>query len=71
MTGTRKGQRLNDALTNALEKRKAQGTIRNLSVQPLGSVDFSSNDFLSLATSQELRELYLEELRTGASTVHL
>jgi 8-amino-7-oxononanoate synthase len=34
-------------------------------------VDFSSNDFLSLATSQKLRERYLEELRTGPSTVHL
>jgi 8-amino-7-oxononanoate synthase len=71
MAGARKGQRLNDALTNALDKREAQGTIRNLSIQPPGSVDFSSNDFLSLATSQELRELYLEELRTGPSTVHL
>lgn len=65
------GQRLKDALTNALDKRKAQGTIRNLTVQPPGSVDFSSNDFLSLATSQELRDIYLEELRTGPSTVHL
>ena len=71
MTGARKGQRLKDALTNALDKRKAQGTIRNLTIQPPGSVDFSSNDFLSLATSQELRDIYLEELRTGPSTVHL
>jgi 8-amino-7-oxononanoate synthase len=71
MTGVTRGQRLNDALTDALDKRKAQGTIRNLSIQPPVSVDFSSNDFLSLATSQELRELYLEELRTGPSTVHL
>ena len=71
MAGATKGRRLNDALTNALDKRKAQGTIRNLSIQPPGSVDFSSSDFLSLATSQELREAYLEELRTGPSTVHL
>lgn len=71
MAGVRSGQCLNDALANALDKRKAQGTVRNLSIQPPGSVDFSSNDFLSLATSQALRELYLEELRTGPSIVHL
>jgi len=71
MTGARSGQGLDDALSNALEKRKAQGTLRNLSIQPPGSVDFSSNDFLSLARSQELRELYLEELRTGPCTANL
>lgn len=65
------GTHLNDALTKALNKRKSQSTIRNLTIQPPDSVDFSSNDFLSLATSQELRQLYLEELRTGPSTVHL
>jgi 8-amino-7-oxononanoate synthase len=71
MTTAAKGQGLNEALTNALNKRKAQGTIRNLSIQPPGSVDFSSNDFLSLATSHGLRKLYLEELRTGPCTVNL
>lgn len=71
MTGSTREQRLNNALTNALDKRKAQGTIRNLSTQPPGSVDFSSNDFLSLATSQELKDLYLEELRNGPSSLHL
>jgi 8-amino-7-oxononanoate synthase len=70
MTGA-SGKCLNDALNKALDKRKAQCTIRNLSIQPPGSVDFSSNDFLSLATSQELRDFYLEELRTGPSTVTL
>jgi 8-amino-7-oxononanoate synthase len=70
MTGA-SGKCLNDTLNKALDKRKAQGTIRNLSIQPPGSVDFSSNDFLSLATSQELRDFYLEELRTGPSTVTL
>lgn len=66
-----RGQHLHGALAEALDKRKSQGTIRNLSIQPPDSVDFSSNDFLSLASSQELRDLYLEELRTGPSTAHL
>lgn len=70
MSGAR-GKCLNDALAKALDKRKLQGTIRRLSTQPPGSVDFSSNDFLSLATSTELRDLYLEELRTGPSLVNL
>lgn len=70
MSGKR-GERLHSALAEALNKRKSQGTIRNLSIQPPESVDFSSNDFLSLASSQELRDLYLEELRTGPSTAHL
>jgi 8-amino-7-oxononanoate synthase len=66
-----KGGHLHYVLTKALDKRKSQGTIRNLSIQAPDSVDFSSNDFLSLATSQELRDLYLEELRNGPSTAHL
>ena len=66
-----RGKHLNAALARALDNRKSQSTIRSLTIQPPNSVDFSSNDFLSLATSQELRDLYLEELRTGPSTAHL
>ena len=66
-----RGEHLNAALARALDNRKSQSTIRSLTIQPPNSVDFSSNDFLSLATSQKLRDLYLEELRTGPSTAHL
>jgi 8-amino-7-oxononanoate synthase len=66
-----RGKHLNAALTRALDNRKSQSTIRSLTIQPPNSVDFSSNDFLSLAASRELRDLYLEELRTGPSTAHL
>jgi 8-amino-7-oxononanoate synthase len=66
-----RGKHLNAALARALDNRKSQSTIRSLTLRPPNSVDFSSNDFLSLATSQELRDLYLEELRTGPSTAHL
>ncbi|KAM0693991.1 hypothetical protein Q7P36_006117 [Cladosporium allicinum] len=66
-----RGKLLNAALARALDNRKSQSTIRSLTIQPPNSVDFSSNDFLSLATSQELRDSYLEELRTGPSTAHL
>lgn len=65
------GKHLNDALSTALNKRASQSTIRSLTIQPPNAVDFSSNDFLSLATSQELRDLYLAELNRGPSIARL
>nr|OQO20621.1 hypothetical protein B0A51_11482 [Rachicladosporium sp. CCFEE 5018] len=61
------GSRLEDALAKTLLRRKTSKTIRALSTRPTGSVDFSSNDFLSLATSKELREGFLAELNAGSS----
>ncbi|KAF2483938.1 pyridoxal phosphate-dependent transferase [Neohortaea acidophila] len=63
----------------ALERRREKSTIRQLSTNPASSVDFSSNDFLSLATSPELRRRFLrglancskERLETGPLTTHL
>ncbi|KJX95065.1 8-amino-7-oxononanoate synthase like protein [Zymoseptoria brevis] len=55
---------LDNALSTALAKRKQQSTIRQLTTNPASSIDFSSNDFLSLATSQELRAAFLKELQT-------
>lgn len=54
---------LEGCLSKALAKRTTQSTIRKLTTFPPDSVDFSSNDFLSLATSQELRERFLQELQ--------
>lgn len=65
------GTHLNDALARSLERRKSHSTIRSLTVPPPNSVDFSSNDFLSLATCQELKNLYLEELQRGPATIRL
>lgn len=62
---------LDDALTKALNRRKSQSTIRRLTTPPPNSVDFSSNDFLSLATSRELRELYIDELHKAPSITRL
>lgn len=55
---------LEGCLSNALAKRTTQSTIRKLTTFPPDSVDFSSNDFLSLATSQELRKTFLQELQS-------
>lgn len=45
-----------------LDRRHAHSSQRSLSIAPEGSVDFSSNDFLSLSTSPALRAAYLQEL---------
>ncbi|KAF1824926.1 PLP-dependent transferase [Dissoconium aciculare CBS 342.82] len=53
---------LEQALANALDKRRQQSTIRKLTINSPRSVDFSSNDFLSLASSPQLRTRFLQEL---------
>lgn len=53
---------------NLLDKREAQSGRRRLTIAAPGSVDFSSNDFLSLASDDSLRSAYLEEF---ASATHV
>jgi 8-amino-7-oxononanoate synthase len=62
---------LDDALTTALTKRKQQFTLRRLTTKPATSADFSSNDFLSLASSQELRTAFLKELQSDPALTNL
>ena len=45
-----------------LNRRKQQSKLRSLKASPAGSVDFSSNDFLSLSTSPTLKAIFLNEL---------
>jgi len=49
-----------------LEKRQANNGRRRLTVAPAGSVDFSSNDFLSFSHSATLRKAYLEEFKKAS-----
>lgn len=51
-----------DSFRGALRKREAKSCRRRLTVLPGDSVDFSSNDFLSLSTSPLLRSRYLNIL---------
>lgn len=53
------------AMQNLLSKRKACSSFRSLTISPPTSIDFSSNDFLSLSTSAELKAAYLQELQTS------
>lgn len=60
-----KSQPLDRAMSSLLSKRKSRSALRALSTAPPSSIDFSSNDFLSLATSPTLKEAYLQELSTS------
>lgn len=62
---------LEDALAKSLARRESQSTLRSLKANPPNSVDLSSNDFLSLAKSTGLRELFLDELKSGPSATSL
>lgn len=54
---------LEQTLTATLGRRQSQSKLRTLKSSPPGSIDFSSNDFLSLATTKEFRRDYLRELQ--------
>ncbi|KAM3422058.1 hypothetical protein BST61_g2434 [Cercospora zeina] len=63
---------LEAALSTTLAKRVKNQTIRKLTTFPSTSADFSSNDFLSLATCRNLRNAYLQELSQDPTlTTHL
>lgn len=62
---------LEQTLQSILDRRRAQSLLRNLSIASPDAVDFSSNDFLSLSTSKELRNAYLKELSSDANPAAL
>lgn len=55
-------------LEGRLNFRQTRSARRTLTISPSDSADFSSNDFLSLATSKSLKDAYIRELE---STSHL
>lgn len=58
-------QRMDSTFSRLLDKREAQGRRRRLTLPPPGAVDFSSNSYLSLADSPELKKRYLELLQSS------
>ena len=48
-----------------LEQRSSRSVLRSLRTAPSSSIDFSSNDFLSLSTSPTFRAAYLAELASN------
>jgi 8-amino-7-oxononanoate synthase len=59
---------ITDAMRARLRARQTQSTLRTLTVSPRSSSDFSSNDFLSLSTSQALHQEYLGTLSSLATS---
>ena len=52
---------------NILKTRESHSARRKLTVAPIDSVDFSSNDFLSLSKAQDLRSAFVEEFSRCSS----
>ncbi|KAK3615413.1 hypothetical protein LTR56_026600 [Elasticomyces elasticus] len=65
--GKQKRSNLETTISHRLDRRRSSSTIRRLTTTPSNAVDFSSNDFLSLASNDELRRSFLEELARGPS----
>ncbi|OAL33617.1 hypothetical protein AYO20_07124 [Fonsecaea nubica] len=60
---------LEQRLVALLDKRRAQSKLRSLKSSPPGSVDFSSNDFLSLSTNKEFHDDYLAALNRSHTPI--
>ena len=54
---------LQNAMTTHLANRRASSSLRSLTTAPANSIDFSSNDFLSLSTSPLLKNAFFQELQ--------
>ena len=67
MEGKQRGANLEAALVATLKHRETQSTLRKLTTYPPDSIDFSSNDFISLAQSSELRAAFLQELNAEST----
>lgn len=52
-------------LSALLDKRRSQSKLRTLKSSPPGSVDFSSNDFLSLSSNTDFQNEYLATLNNS------
>jgi 8-amino-7-oxononanoate synthase len=50
-------------MSRALSARSAKSALRALTLPPTNSIDFSSNDSLSLSTSPTLKDAFFQELR--------
>jgi 8-amino-7-oxononanoate synthase len=50
-------------LQSLLDRRYSNSTLRKLTLPTANQIDFSSNDFLSLSRSPQLKALYLHELQ--------
>lgn len=60
--------KLETLLETSLARREDSSRLRRLTVRPADGVDFSSNDYISLASNSELQRAVLSRLEAGVST---
>ncbi|KAK4041224.1 pyridoxal phosphate-dependent transferase [Parachaetomium inaequale] len=63
-----KGSPLDQVLASLLDRRRARNQLRRLTTVPNGTVDFSSNAYLSLSTQSVVQQAFLARLEEAAST---
>ncbi|EAQ92049.1 hypothetical protein CHGG_00284 [Chaetomium globosum CBS 148.51] len=58
---------LDDVLASLLDRRRARNQLRGLTTVPDGTVDFSSNDYLSLSSQPAVQQAFLTRLQGALS----
>lgn len=58
---------LDKALASLLDRRRARNQLRHLTTVPDGTVDFSSNDYLSLSSQPAVQQAFLARLQQAVS----
>lgn len=61
-----KSHRLDDVLAELLDRRRTRNQLRRLTTVPPGTVDFSSNAYLSLASQPAIQQAFLARLHAAA-----
>ncbi|KAK4142396.1 pyridoxal phosphate-dependent transferase [Dichotomopilus funicola] len=61
-----KAPRLDSTLASLLDRRRQRGQLRSLTTVPPGTVDFSSNDYLSLSSQPAVQQAFLARLQDAA-----
>jgi 8-amino-7-oxononanoate synthase len=60
-----KGDRLDDRLAAILSRRQSRNQLRTLTTVPPGTVDFSSNNYLSLSSQPAIQRAFLSQLHAA------
>ncbi|KAH6634511.1 pyridoxal phosphate-dependent transferase [Chaetomium sp. MPI-SDFR-AT-0129] len=61
-----KAPRLDNTLASLLDRRRQRGQLRTLTTVSPGTVDFSSNDYLSLSSQPAVQQAFLARLQDAA-----
>lgn len=61
---------LESTFSSLISRRRSRSLLRRLTTVPPGTVDFSSNDYLSLSTNPDVRQVFLTLLRQEGYSSH-